>query len=169
MTLPATPASDERFETLFSATHTRIVAAARRMLRNEHDAADVVQEVYLRAWKALPSFRDESRHFTWLYAILVNAVRTFTRRRRHAEPLSDAHEPVEPGGVLDPEAFVEAQSLRADVAAAVASLPPCLRDVTERDLNGYCVSDTADELGITVGAAKVRLHRARRALRERVA
>jgi RNA polymerase sigma-70 factor (ECF subfamily) len=170
VTPPATPAPDGRFEELFGATHARLDAAARRMLGNRQDADDVVQEVYLRAWKALPEFREESRHFTWLYAILTNAVRTFVgRRRHHVVPMADVDEPAEPEGVLHPEAFVEMQSLRDAMVAAVAELPACLRSVTERDLNGYRVADTADELGISVGTAKVRLHRARRALRERVA
>jgi RNA polymerase sigma-70 factor (ECF subfamily) len=169
LTPPARRAPDDAFEELFSATHERLGAAARRMIPDHHDAADVVQETYLKAWKALPHFRGDAHVFTWLYAILLNTARTFLRRRR-PEPVDDeTHELVETDPLAHPEGWTDHQGLRDEMVAAVSALPPRLRSVTERDLNGYCMVDVADELGISVGAAKVRLHRARRVLRERVA
>jgi RNA polymerase sigma-70 factor (ECF subfamily) len=166
VTPPAAPATGDRFEELFSATHERLGAAARRLVGNHHDAADVVQEVYLRAWKALPGFRGESHPFTWLYAILLNAVGTF-RRRRLPEPVdTSTDDPGHHDPWADPEAWADYESLRGDAVAAMAALPEGLRLVAAHSANGCGPAEVADELGISVGAAKVRLHRARKQLRD---
>jgi RNA polymerase sigma-70 factor (ECF subfamily) len=167
--MPARTASAPgEFDRLVIEHHDRLGAAARRMVGNRHDADDILQEVYIRAWRALPQFRGASRPFTWLYAILANTASTFRQRRRHPVPIADVDEPVEPDDLLDPETFAELQCLRADVHQAVAALPDTLHAVTVRDLGGLSSAAVAAELGISVSAAKVRLHRARHKLREAV-
>jgi RNA polymerase sigma-70 factor, ECF subfamily len=157
------------FDELFSETHHRIDAAARQMLRDPHDAADVVQEVYLRAWKALPAFRGDAQPFTWLYAILRNAVRTFVHRRRGELTDDGVIELTEHDPLVHPEGWSDQQQLQQEVADAFADLPVGLQEAAVLSFDGIPSADVAAELGISIGAAKVRVHRARRMLRERVA
>jgi RNA polymerase sigma-70 factor (ECF subfamily) len=127
-------------------------------------AADVAQEAFLRAWRALPRFRGEAAFSTWLHRITVNTAWTLRRRdRRHlTQPIEE--EPEDPGPLL--EQAGELAQTRADLLRAIASLSPGQRAVLVlRDLYGWTGAETARELGITETTVKVRLHRARLRLR----
>ena len=158
-------AFDELVRRTFADTYT----LACRLTGHEEDGADVVQEAYLRAWKAIGRFRGDAQFSTWLYRITANTAATHKRRRRRyrSEPLGEEHHPVEARIAVRPaESFESAESL-AQLAAAVESLPEPLRMVVVlRDVYDLPHEAIAEELGITEGAAKVRLHRARRHLRD---
>ena len=168
----AAQAGDSRaFEALVRATYTDVYALAYRLTGNEEDARDVVQEAYLRAFKGLKRFRGEARFSTWMYRITANCASTALskgKKHRHEEledqaALADAHPE------HDPEAAGDAELLRARLNDALEELPPRLRAVVVlRDMYDLPHSAIADELGISEAAAKVRLHRARRRLRERL-
>jgi RNA polymerase sigma-70 factor, ECF subfamily len=160
----------EAFAAIVAATHAGAYALAHRLTGDEHDARDVVQEAYLRAYRALPGFRGDAQVTTWLYRIVANcAARHQTRRRRHRHtPLDDAG-PVIDEAAADPAAVAAQLDLRRDLEAAIAALAPRLRQVLVlRDVYDLSHDQIAAELGITVGAGKVRLHRARKALREQL-
>lgn len=157
------------FEEIVRATYVHTYTLALRLTANEEDARDVVQEVYLRAWKGIGRFRGDAQLTTWLYRITANTASTHvTRRRRHrSEPLETAAEPAEERAALQPEAATESAATLERLAAAVAGLPPKLRVVVVlKDVYGLSHEAIAEELGISVSAAKVRLHRARRRLQE---
>ena len=159
------------FEELVRRTAADTFTLAVRLVGNEEDARDVVQETYLRAYKGIERFRGDAQFSTWLYRITANCAATYLGKRkkhRHDE-LTDEAVPAETGGDRDPLARAEASNLRDRLSGALDELPPKLRAVVLlRDVYDMPHEAIAVELGITESAAKVRLHRARRQLRERL-
>jgi RNA polymerase sigma-70 factor (ECF subfamily) len=159
------------FDGLVRATYAEAYTLAYRLTGNEEDARDVVQEAYLRAYKGIRHFRGDAAFSTWLYRITANCAATYLGKRTKAR-----HEDLdEQAPVADERPEVD-PSLRADLAderrvltEALSHLPPDMRAVVVlRDVYDLPHEAIAAELGITEGAAKVRLHRARRKLRERL-
>jgi RNA polymerase sigma-70 factor (ECF subfamily) len=171
-------AGDPRaYETVVRTLAPQLLAVCRRILRNEEDARDAVQDAFVNAWKSLPRFEAGSRLSTWLHRIAVNAclMRLRTLRRRPEEPidallpsfLEDGHQAVAA------EPWVEAadvalgrKELAALVRDAIDRLPETYRTVLLlRDIEGVDTAQAAEALGVTENAVKLRLHRARQALR----
>lgn len=145
-------------------------AVALRIVGNEEDAADVVQDACLRAWRALPGFRGESKLSTWLHAIVVNVALTLLQQRRqhpvHQLSELDQANLAEPRHEADPQAAAELDGLYCELLQAVKALPRPLGEVVvARELRGLTHRQIAAELHISEAASKVRLHRARRQLR----
>ncbi len=143
---------------------------AYRLVGNEHDARDVVQETYLRAYRGLKRFRGDAAVTTWLHRITVNsATRLIERRARSATAvLDESCDVVESRPERDPESAASAADDRGRLVEALGELPDALRVVVVlRDIYDLPHREIARELGISQTAAKVRLHRARRLLRER--
>jgi RNA polymerase sigma-70 factor (ECF subfamily) len=161
----------DAFSELVRATEADIYTLAYRLTGNAEDARDVAQEAYLRAFRSLKKFRGDARFSTWMYRITANCASTQLTRRskgRHEE-LSDDDTVIDERPESDPETMAEARVLRDRVTAALGDLPPILRAVVVlRDVYDLPHEAIASELGITESAAKVRLHRARRKLRERL-
>jgi RNA polymerase sigma-70 factor (ECF subfamily) len=154
----------------------RMLAVARRMLRDDEDARDAVQAAFLSAFKALPNFHGESRVSTWLHRIVVNAalMKLRSRSRRPEDPievllpryLEDGHqaEPVAEAQETT-ETMLLRREVRQQVRAAIDRLPDSYRTVILlRDIEQLDTAETARVLGLTENAAKLRLHRARQAL-----
>lgn len=159
------------FDDLVRLTHRDAFGLAVRLTGNEEDARDVVQDAYLRAYRSIGRFRGDARFSTWLYRIVANCASTHnTRKGRHrTEVLADDDAVVDVRPEGDPVQAAEAADLREELDAAVQELPPRLRSVIVlRDVYDLPHEAIAEELGISVSAAKVRLHRARRRLREQV-
>lgn len=159
----------DAFEQLVRATYADTYTLAYRLTGDEEDARDVVQESYLRAYKGLKRFRGDAQFTTWLYRITANCASTHLGRRskhRHEELIEDA--PLaDTNPEVDPEARADATILRDRLNEALRTLPPRLRAVVVlRDVYDLPHEAIAAELGISESAAKVRLHRARRKLRE---
>lgn len=153
------------FEELVERTHRQVYTLAVRLVGDRHDAEDVVQEAYLRAYRALPGFRGDARFETWLYRIVANAAMTHLRRRgRFGDVLPEAHE----GSIPDLAAAPAEESLGdAEVSRALAALPEGQRVVVVlKDVYGFSCQEIGDQIGVSEGAVKVRLHRARRRLKE---
>jgi RNA polymerase sigma-70 factor (ECF subfamily) len=159
------------FDELVRRTYLDTYTLAVRLTSNEEDARDVVQEAYLRAWKGIRRFRGDAQFSTWLYRITANCAASYLarRRRQRTEPFAPGLEPVELRGEAQPEAMAESGLELEEVSRALAELPPKLRAVVVlRDVYDLPHEAIAEELGISVSAAKVRLHRARRRLRDLV-
>ncbi len=154
-----------------------MLATARRMLRNEDDARDALQEAFLQAFRGLAEFEGRSRVSTWLHRILVNTCLMQLRsRRRHPEEtieplladfLDDGHHARHPREWRgQPDGLLAARENRELVRACIDRLPAEYRTVIVlRDVEEMCTKDAARALGISEGACKVRLHRAHQALR----
>ena len=159
----------QAFDELVRRTFTDTFTLARRLTGNEEDARDVVQETYLRAWKGIGKFRGDAQFSTWLYRITANCASTHVhrRRRQRAEPFDDDFEPADRRAEEQVARSAESAEAQERISAALDELPAKLRTVVVlKDVYGLPHEEIADELGITVSAAKVRLHRARRKLRD---
>lgn len=159
------------FEELVRRTHADTYLLARRLVSNEEDARDVVQEAYLRAYRSIGRFRGDAQFTTWLYRITANCASTHLgRRRRHRhDELDEEVDVPENRPDHDPVVVAEASALQRELEAAIAQLPPRLRAVVVlRDIYDLSHAEVAEQLGISESAAKVRLHRARRRLRTQV-
>ena len=158
------------FDELVRRTYVDTYSLAMRLTAHEEDARDVVQETYLRAWKGLKGFRGDAQFTTWLYRITANtAYTTVKRRRRHRVDALDAllEEPVETRIEAQPEESAEQSAMLARLSGALEQLAPKLRVlVVLKDVYGLSHEEIAEELGISVPAAKVRLHRGRKKLRD---
>jgi RNA polymerase sigma-70 factor (ECF subfamily) len=168
-------------EQLVRAFAGRIKAVAERYVRNEEDANDVVQETFLSAFKALASFAGNARLSTWLHRIAVNAalMRLRARSRRseeaHAGELEDllprfvglgAHATPQRAFTALPGEDLERAETQAHVRRCIDQLPETYRTaLLLRDIEELENEEVAARLGVTVNAAKIRVHRARQALR----
>jgi len=163
---------DAAFAELVAATHAETWTLAMRLLGNAEDAADVVQETYIRAYRSLAGFRGDARFTTWLHRITANCAashRGWRVRHRYDELRPDTTL-VDARRDHDPQACLDDDALRAELLAALDRLPTRLRAVVVlRDVYDLPHEAIATELGISVPAAKVRLHRGRRRLRESLA
>ncbi len=160
-------------------SHQRTVYnVALRMCGNPHDAEETLQETFLSAIKALPKFEGRSQLSTWLYRIASNACLMQRRRQAAGADMTSLDDGEEERDEFDPPKYFVDWSVRPDdvllggelrsvMEDAIAQLPEALRIVfIWRDLEGLSTAETAEVLGISEGAVKVRLHRARLQLRE---
>jgi RNA polymerase sigma-70 factor (ECF subfamily) len=164
-TVAAAQGGDERaFEALYRAHVGRVYAVARRLAQDPSHADELTQDVFVRAWERLASFRGESSFATWLHRLAVNAIlsdrRSAWRRIRRVTPQGDLIE-------LTAGAPPASTGERLDLEAAIAGLPPGARTVfVLHDVEGYEHQEIAGMTGIAVGTSKAQLFRARRLLRE---
>jgi len=159
----------QAFDELVRVTYAETYTLALRLTGNEEDARDVVQEAYLRAFRGLKRFRGDAQFSTWMYRITANCASThLTRRSKHRhEELLDSDPVVDERPAVDPQLQSEATALRHRLTSALENLPPKLRQVVVlRDIYDLPHEAIAAELGISETAAKVRLHRARKKLRD---
>jgi RNA polymerase sigma-70 factor (ECF subfamily) len=168
---------DDAYETLVRVHGGRLLAVARRLLKADEDARDVVQDAFLSAFRSLDHFEGQARLSTWLHRIVVNAalMKLRTRRRKPEEPLDpllpvyrdDGHYQERFSSWGEPaDVALERRETRARVRELIDSLPETYRTVLMlRDIEGVGTEETAKMLGVTPNAAKIRLHRARQALR----
>lgn len=160
------------FELLVRKYQHKIVQLVGRLV-GEAEAADVAQETFIRAWRALPGFRGQSAFYTWLYRIGINTAKNslVSRGRRpadqdidiadaelygHTEHLSD---------VDTPEAELLTEEIRHRVAETIAGLPADLRKaITLRELEGLSYEEIAEAMDCPIGTVRSRIFRAREAI-----
>ena len=152
---------------------------ALRLMNDPHEAEEVLQETFVSAFRALGRFEGRSQLSTWLYRIAYNASMMRLRKRRVPTESLDEPRATEEGGLMPrelvdwtavPDQVVLGKELRSALNTALMALPESLRSVfVLRDIEGLSTAETAATLGLTETNAKVRLHRARLALRERLA
>lgn len=154
----------EAFERLYNRHVGRVQGLARWLLGRE-DVEDVVQDIFIRVWQKLGTFKGKSSFATWLHRLATNVI---LRRRqqsrahdtRHSE-LNDDH---------DGHAPRSSPELRVDIEHAVRRLPERAREVfVLHDMAGYKHEEIARELGISAGTSRSQLHHARMALRQYLA
>jgi RNA polymerase sigma-70 factor (ECF subfamily) len=151
------------FERLYRTHVAKVHSLARRML-GRHEADEVTQDVFVRTWQKLGTFRGDAAFTTWLHRLTVNVV--IERRRSYAiqrERLSDDESAIERAAVIPPGRG----DLTVDFEAAMASLPDGAREIfVLHDVEGYKHKEIGTLLGISPGTSKAQLHRARMMLRK---
>ena len=172
---------EEAFETLVRTHSGRMLSVCRRILRSEEEAKDAVQEAFISAFRGISKFEGTSLLGTWLHRIAVNAslMRLRSRKRRPEESIDDllptfkddGHARLEPRD-WSPSALqaVESRETRQFVRSCIDRLPEMYRTVVLlRDIEELDTFESAEALGVSEGVVKVRLHRARHALRRLLA
>ena len=160
------------FEELVRLYEKRVYAVALRSSGNPEDAADLVQEVFLRAWRSIESFRGDSGFSTWLFRITMNLCVDHARHK-HAQPQTqpivtdDETERPLPDPAPTPEEHLDNRELGRELAAALEEISEeHRRIVLLRDVSGMSYTEIAEVLEISEGTVKSRLSRARIALRK---
>lgn len=168
----------EAFEELVNRYERKIYRLGVRLMGNDQDAEDVLQETFLKAFEHLKDFREDSRFYTWLVRIAVNEGLMKLRKRRSdkAGPMEDAVD--DEGQVIprefrdwkpNPEQQMGQKEMERILLDAARALPASLRAVFFlRDVEELSTEETAQALDLTAGAVKARLFRARFQLRERL-
>lgn len=148
-----------------------VFTLAVRLVRDPDQASDVAQDAFVRAWRAMPSFRGDAKFSTWMHRITVNTAWTHKAKRNRARlsPLDELH--VEPEAAsIDPVRAGESASAAPAISEALLDLSDSVRVVVVlKDVYDWSHSEIAERLDISVTAAKVRLHRGRKELRAKLA
>jgi RNA polymerase sigma-70 factor, ECF subfamily len=149
------------FADLVRAYERRVASVLYRLLDDRRDVEEATQDVFVQAWRNLRRFRGDAQLFTWLYRIAVNEALMRRRRKRHDVQELDERLAAAP----DPEPGLQDLLLRE-----LAALPFEYRAaVVLRDVEGLTNAEVAEALGITVAAAKSRIHRGRLQIRDALA
>lgn len=157
----------DAFEALYSAHAGRVYALCLRLTADSGKARELTQDVFVRAWEALPKFRGESNITTWLHRIAVNAMHMRARSEgRHRARVALADD-----DASDAASAAERATAPMDVAAAidleraVAALPPGVRRAfVLHDVEGYSHEEIALMTGLAAGTLRAQVHRARQLL-----
>lgn len=152
------------FEQVYRRTVDRIYAVCLRMCADGDEANELVQDVYVRAWQRLGSFRGESLFTTWLHRLTVNLIlqdrRSKGRRRARERTEADLEQ-------YGRAAVTAMPGTKVDLERAIASLPPKAREVLVlRDVQGYKYDEIAHMTGVSLGTVKAQIHRARGLVKE---
>lgn len=147
----------------------RIYSFLLRLVGGTHDAEDLAQVVFLKAFRSLESFDQERPFHSWLFAIAHHAALDFLRARKTDLSLDHDEDPIDPADASDdPERLSEIAIDGALLERLIAALPPLYREaLLLRHIEGLSVEDVAVSLGIPEGTVKVRLFRARELMRRK--
>jgi RNA polymerase sigma-70 factor (ECF subfamily) len=152
------------FEELVERTNRQVYTLAHRLVGDRHEAEDVAQEAYVRVYRSLGGFRGDARFETWLHRIVANVAMSHLRRRGRFGEVVD--EPERTSRILEAAPGPDPVE-RDEVKRALAQLPAGQRAaVVLKDVYGFSCQEIGERMGLSEGAVKVRLHRARRRLKE---
>jgi RNA polymerase sigma-70 factor (ECF subfamily) len=167
----------EAFEELVRRYERKVYNITYRLMGNEQDASEALQDAFMRAFRFIGKFQFKSSFFTWLYRIATNVSLSKLRKREKIDTVS-IDQPVNEAGDLPfeipdlkygPEKLMKQRELRAAIQKAVEELPEDYRSVVVlRDLEGLSNEEVSKILKLSVAAVKSRLHRGRLVLRERL-
>jgi RNA polymerase sigma-70 factor (ECF subfamily) len=152
----------DAFEAIYRHAVGRVYALAQRLEGRDGEAEDLTQEVFLRVWRALPSFRGDAALSTWIHGIAVRTAMDRYRRSYRSGPPTDP--------AADPEQLVSPATARdLDLEAAIRGLPPGMRQFfVLHAVEGYRLREIAELAGVAIGTVQSQVFEARRKLRERL-
>jgi RNA polymerase sigma-70 factor (ECF subfamily) len=165
------------FDMLVMKYQLRIAKLVARFLRNPADVPDVVQEAFIKAYRALPGFRGDSAFYTWLYRIAINTAKNhLVAMARKATTNGIDVQDAEDYGASDwlkeyatPERELLAEEIQATVKAVMSDLPADLREaISLREIEGLSYEDIATAMDCPIGTVRSRIFRAREAIDERL-
>ncbi len=157
----------EAFGVLAQRYQDRLFNFLYRMTGNRHDAEDLAQEVLMRVYRALPRFRPEAPFRPWLYKIATNVAINHLKARRVTVPIDDVF--AASGSFNSPELSAEIHETQQNIGRAIRAMPETYRAVIlMRHIEELSYEEIALALDVPLGTAKVRLHRARLMLQEKL-
>ena len=159
------------FEMLVVKYNRRLGRLLSRFIKDEHEVNDVVQESFIKAYRALPNFRGDSAFYTWLYRISINTAKNFLANN-NKRPIMASEITNGDGEVMDvveqvadnltPEAELMNKQILQTVESAVAKLPEDLRRaITLREMDGWSYEEIAEVMQCPIGTVRSRIFRAR--------
>jgi RNA polymerase sigma-70 factor (ECF subfamily) len=165
------------FDLLFARYQHKIHGLVSRFVRDSQDIDDVVQEAFIKAYRALPRFRGDAAFYTWLYRIAINTAKNYLVARGRRPPASDVE--AEDAELMDgadalretenPENQLSRDELEEAIDDAIRGLPDDLRSaVTLREFDGLTYEQIAEIMDCPVGTVRSRIFRAREAIDERI-
>lgn len=162
---------DDQFSALVKQHQTYLYRFVLRNIGNSSDAEDIAQQTFVEAYKAMASFRGESKMSTWLYGIAMNLVRNYLNRAPHRVREYESDEVLET--VADhadgPEMLAQRAQLMEQLASQVGELPPDLQQIFMLvAIDGISYDQAATMLALPVGTVRSRLFRAREAIKDRL-
>jgi len=155
----------------------RVSALVGRFVHDSHEAEDVCQEAFIKAYRALPLFRGDSAFYTWLYRIAVNTAKNHLVSRNRRPPASDVEvedaEQSEVGSILreieNPESKLATVKLKLAIEQAIEELPEDLRTAfTLREFSGLSYEDITEVMDCPVGTVRSRIFRARESIDKKI-
>jgi len=161
------------FDLLVLKYQLRLSKLVSRFLRNQSDVPDVVQESFIKAYRALPNFRGESAFYTWLYRIAINTAKNHLVSQSRKNPANsiDVQDAEDYGAsewlkeYASPEREALASELEATIQQAMGDLPSDLREaITLREIEGLSYEDIAEVMDCPIGTVRSRIFRAREAI-----
>jgi RNA polymerase sigma-70 factor, ECF subfamily len=169
----------DAFEALMKKTQGKIYNLGLRLLKNKEDAADLLQETYIKAYEKIPKFRGKSAFSTWIYRIATNFALMKLRKQKNDKISIDELKKNSDGSYFkkqisdwshNPMAYFKNEELKALLDRGINSLPPKYKSVfVLHDIEGLPIAEVASILSLSVPAVKTRVHRSRLFLRERIA
>lgn len=162
----------QAFNALVNKYQRRLARLLSRLIKDEHEVNDVVQESFIKAYRALPNFRGDSAFYTWLYRISINTAKNFLANSNKRPISSSEMFSGSDGEVMDmtdqvaddltPEAELMNKQILQTVEHAVAKLPEDLRRaITLREMDGMSYEEIAQEMQCPIGTVRSRIFRAR--------
>jgi len=166
------------FELLVEKYQRKLARLLSRLVRDPGEVEDVTQEAFVKAYRALPSFRGDSAFYTWLYRIGINTAKNYLVAMGRRTPTSTEVDAEEAEGYADgeqlrdintPESLLLSKEIGATVNAAIESLPEELRSAIQlRELEGMSYEEIAKLMDCPIGTVRSRIFRAREAIAERL-
>lgn len=160
------------FDLLVARYQSRLLRLVLRLLRDQAEAEDVVQETFLKAYRALPRFRGEAAFYTWLYRIALNGARNAVLRRRQRgapQGVTPAQLPAPVGEIGTPESMLLSKQVMQTIDAAMEALPLELRTaIVLREIEGLSYEEIAQIMECPLGTVRSRIFRAREAIARRL-
>lgn len=166
------------FELLVIKYQRKLMRLVSRLVRDQAEAEDVVQEAFIKAYRALPQFRGDAAFYTWLYRIGINTAKNYlvTQGRRaptstdvDAEEAETFDEGERLRDINTPESMLATKQIAETVNLAMNALPEELRmAITLREIEGLSYDDIAEMMGCPIGTVRSRIFRAREAIAEKL-
>jgi len=157
-------AERDSFETIVQRYGAALDRVAAGYADNDADRADLLQEIFVALWRALPRFRGEATERTFVFRVAQNRAISFRARRIRRSHVAVSEQLVDPRP--SPDSRAEARSEREQLRRAIVALPDSWRDVVVLHLEGFAIGEIAALHGCSENSVSVRLSRARTRLRE---
>ncbi|MDR3390782.1 MAG: RNA polymerase sigma factor RpoE [Sulfuriferula sp.] len=166
------------FNLLVTKYERRLIRLLSRFVRDPHEVEDIAQEAFIKAYRALPTFRGDAAFYTWLYRIGINTAKNYLMSRGRRAPTTTEYDAEEAEGFEDatglqdlntPENELLSKEVAQVVNDAMAALPEDLRTaISLREMEGLSYEEIAETMGCPIGTVRSRIFRAREAIAQKL-